>query len=112
MNSRNSPETRYAVCSPMSTAWSPIRSRQREIEEHAQAPLVRGRIAGEVEDALDGAAVDPVDQLVELDERGRRVDVALRERVIATRIISSQRSPISSSPLDQRAAARAARPRA
>src|SRR4029453_16447141 len=31
VNSRNSPVTRYAVCSPMSTAWSPIRSRQREM---------------------------------------------------------------------------------
>jgi hypothetical protein len=30
VNSRNWPVTRYAVCSPMSTAWSPIRSRQRE----------------------------------------------------------------------------------
>ena len=30
VSSRKSPVTRYAICSPMSTAWSPIRSTQRE----------------------------------------------------------------------------------
>src|SRR5207302_11221827 len=50
-------------------------------EEHAQAPLVRDRVPGQLEDAVDGAAVDAVDQLVELDERRRRLDVALGERL-------------------------------
>ena len=65
MNSRNSPVTRNAVCSPMSTALSPMRSMQRE------TTIIRSR----------HASVRPVDQLVELGQRVRPLDVAAGERV-------------------------------
>ena len=43
VNSWNSPVTRNAVCSPMSTALSPIRSMTAGDDDHAHPPLLRHR---------------------------------------------------------------------
>jgi hypothetical protein len=50
-------------------------------EDHPKAPLVQLRISAEREDVLDKATVGAVDQLVEVDQRLRLLEVARRERV-------------------------------
>ena len=78
----------------MSTAWSPMRSRQRETIS-IRRPQRALEVVGDREHLLDRPPVRPVDQLVELDERLGPGDVPRGERVDATRIISSARAPIS-----------------
>ena len=92
VNSRNSPLTRKAVCSPMSTAWSPIRSRQRETMIMRRPHSRRSGSLAEREHVPDDPAVGAVDQLVEVDERlGPASALRSRKESSATRVISSAR---------------------
>ena len=96
-NSWNSPVTTKAVCSPMSTALSPMRSMQRATTNHAHPPLlVLRRARVRPAPVCDDPTVRPVDQLVEVDERaGRRSTSRSANESSAIRTISSARSPIS-----------------
>ena len=77
-------------------------------DDHPHAPLlVLGR-ARRTRDLVDDAAVRPVDQLVEVDERPRPLDVALGERVERDAAPSPRRGrPSPGAPRRGRGAARA-----
>ena len=81
MNSRNSAVSRYAVCSPMSTARSPIRSIVRATTTIRRPHSRNSGCGHHVDEALDEAAVGAVDQLVELDEALGAGEVAAAEGV-------------------------------
>ena len=81
MNSSNSPVTRKAVCSPMSTALSPIRSMQRETTIMRSPHSLRARRGGHGEHLLHDPPAGPVDELVQLDQRVGTLEVAVGERV-------------------------------
>src|SRR5262249_32570799 len=49
-------------------------------DDHAAAPLALRYVGGKVENALHGAAVGRVDQLVEVDERRGSCEIAALER--------------------------------
>ena len=67
-------------------------------DDHPEPPLAELGVVAELEHVLHDAPVRAVDQLVQVDEALGAGDVAFREGVSATRIISSARRPISSKP--------------
>ena len=72
-------------------------------DDHPQAPLAERGLGHHVDEPLDEAAVRAVDQLVELDEALGAGEVAAARTSRARRgSISSARSPISVSTVDER----------
>ena len=91
-NSRNSPVTTNATCSPMSTALSPIRSMRARDEHHRHRPLAPVGVGADLDRAREHAAIQAVDLLVLAHEILGDGDVAQQERLLGLLDLASARA--------------------
>ena len=90
VNSRNSPVTTNATCSPMSTALSPIRSSARATSIIVIAHSRTSGVGPDLDGALEDLLVEPVDLLVLAHEILGQRHVAQQERLLGLRDLGAR----------------------